>query len=80
MGNKELKPANTYQVQWGHTGRLNLSLTYRYTQNNIVYMPSDVAGIRVTRPENVGYKNDFFLHISSFQKLTDCDRDRKSVV
>ena len=71
VGNKELKPANTYQVQWGHTGRLNLSLTYRYTQNNIVYMPNDVAGIRVTRPENTGYKNDFFLHISSFQKLTD---------
>ena len=80
VGNKELKPANTYQVQWGHTGRLNLSLTYRYTQNNIVYMPSDVAGIRVTRPENAGYKNDFFLHISSFQKLTDwCEMNAKFV-
>ena len=43
-------------------------------------MPNDVAGIRVTRPENAGYKNDFFLHISSFQKLTDwCEMNAKFV-
>lgn len=71
VGNKELKPANSYQFQLGHTGKLNLNLTYRYTKNNIVYVPSDANGVQFKRPENGGYKNDLYIHASSNQKIND---------
>lgn len=71
-GNKDLKPIDIYQLQTGYKiGSVNLALVYRYFENNILYRPSNINGILTTRPENIGYRNDFYIFASTFQKFTD---------
>lgn len=71
-GNKDLKPVDVYQLQTGYnTGGFNFALVYRYFQNNILSVPSNINGILTTRPENTGYQNNFYAFVSSFYKFND---------
>ena len=71
VGNKDLEPSKTYQLQIGYTGKVNFSFTYRYTENNILTVPNNINGILTTKPENIGYKNDFYIFTSAFHKIND---------
>lgn len=71
-GNKDLKPTDIYQLQTGYKiGGVNFALIYRYFENNVLYRPSNINGILTTRPENIGYRNDFYIFASTFQKIND---------
>lgn len=71
-GNKDLKPIDIYQLQTGYkVGGVNLALIYRYFENNVLYRPSNINGILTTRPENIGYRNDFYVFASTFQKISE---------
>ena len=71
-GNKDLKPIDIYQLQTGYkVGGVNLALIYRYFENNVLYRPSNINGILTTRPENIGYRNDFYIFASTFQKISE---------
>ena len=71
-GNKDLKPIDVYQLQTGYKiGGVNLALVYRYYEHNVLYRPNNINGVVTTRPENVGYRNEFYAFASTFQKFTD---------
>ena len=44
---------------------------YRYYEHNVLYRPNNINGVVTTRPENVGYRNEFYAFASTFQKFTD---------
>ncbi|MDO5607523.1 MAG: outer membrane beta-barrel protein [Capnocytophaga sp.] len=71
-GNVDLKPTDFYQIQTGYKiGRVDVTLLYRYFENNILSIPSDRNGILTTRPENIGYQNNFYVGASTFYKIND---------
>jgi len=48
-----------------------MAVAYRYSEKNVLNIPTAIAGVITTRPENVGYKNDVYLFLSRFTKFTD---------
>lgn len=72
-GNENLKPIDIYHLQTGYIFKNNLRLDvrYNYSENNILTIPTNINGILVTRPENIGYRNDVFAFISFPYKITD---------
>ena len=71
-GNKDLSPIEGYTLQSGYRWKkVDMALAYRYSEKNVLNIPTAIAGVITTRPENVGYKNDVFLFLSRFTKFTD---------
>ena len=71
-GNKDLSPIEGYTLQSGYRWKkVDMAVAYRYSEKNVLTIPTAIAGVITTRPENVGYKNDFFLFLSRFTKFTD---------
>lgn len=72
-GNENLKPIDIYRLQTGYIFKNNLRLDvrYNYSENNILTIPTNINGILVTRPENIGYRNDVFAFISFLYKIAD---------
>ena len=71
-GNKDLSPIEGYTLQSGYRWKkVDMAVAYRYSEKNVLSIPTAIAGVVTTRPENVGYKNDVFLFLSRFTKFTD---------
>jgi len=71
-GNKDLSPIEGYTLQSGYRWKkVDMAVAYRYSEKNVLNIPTAIAGVITTRPENVGYKNDVFLFLSRFTKFTD---------
>lgn len=72
VGNKDLNPTDIYQLQTGYkVSIVNFGLIYRYYENNVLFRPNNINGVLTTRPENVGYRNDFYIFASTFYKFND---------
>ena len=71
-GNKDLSPIEGYMLQSGYRWKkVDMAVAYRYSEKNVLNIPTAIAGVITTRPENVGYKNDVYLFLSRFTKFTD---------
>ena len=71
-GNKDLSPIEGYTLQSGYRWKkVDMAVAYRYSEKNVLTIPTAIAGVVTTRPENVGYKNDLYLFLSRFTKFTD---------
>ena len=72
IGNKDLSPIEGYTLQSGYRWKkVDMAVAYRYSEKNVLNIPTAIAGVITTRPENVGYKNDVYLFLSRFTKFTD---------
>ena len=71
-GNKDLSPIEGYTLQSGYRWKkVDMAVAYRYSEKNVLNIPTAIAGVITTRPENVGYKNVVYLFLSRFTKFND---------